>query len=168
MKAISLWQPWASLWLTDRKIHETRGRRTSHRGMLLVHAAQRFERDVEDDLRAILEDEFGGHWSMDLPTGALIGVVELVDCRRAEDIIREEGGFAFTRTDDWHCGNFAPGRYGWKRGRFHSFTRPIPFRGKQGIITVPDDLDLPELPQWGLEDLAGGLRPPGPLPMMKG
>lgn len=40
MKAISLWQPWASLWLTPRKIHETRPRRWNHSGWLAVHASK--------------------------------------------------------------------------------------------------------------------------------
>jgi hypothetical protein len=40
MKAISLWQPWASLWCSPRKIHETRHWPTNNRGWMLVHAAQ--------------------------------------------------------------------------------------------------------------------------------
>jgi activating signal cointegrator 1 len=52
MKAISLWQPWASLWFTDSKIHETRHWSTRHRGPLYVHAAKRpiRESDLSDRL----------------------------------------------------------------------------------------------------------------------
>jgi len=83
MKAISLWQPWASLWCSKRKVHETRHWRCSHRGWLLVHAAKRFEKNFgpDDPLRLILDDEFGGDWAKDLPTGALVGMVNLVDCQ---------------------------------------------------------------------------------------
>lgn len=34
MKAISLWQPWASLWMAGRKRFETRHWETKHRGAL--------------------------------------------------------------------------------------------------------------------------------------
>src|SRR6266851_1649200 len=47
MKGISLWQPWASLWCSRRKVHETRHWRCRHRGWLLVHAAKRFEKDFD-------------------------------------------------------------------------------------------------------------------------
>src|SRR5437764_10588997 len=80
-KAISLWQPWASLWCSKRKVHETRHWRCSHRGWLLVHAAKRFETvELDDQLRLILDDEFGDKWAEDLPTGALIGMVNVVNC----------------------------------------------------------------------------------------
>src|SRR6266581_3369261 len=89
MKAISLWQPWASLWCSKRKVHETRPWRCSHRGWLLVHAAKRFEKDFEldDPLRLILDDEFGRHWAMDLPTGALIGMVNVVGCQPTQMLL---------------------------------------------------------------------------------
>ena len=82
MKGISLWQPWASLWCSSRKVHDTRHWRCSHRGWLLVHAAKHFEKDfaLDDPLRVILDDEFGSDWTLDLPTGALIGIVNMVDC----------------------------------------------------------------------------------------
>src|SRR5713101_1713890 len=119
MKGISLWQPWASLWCSERKVHETRHWRCLHRGWLLVHAAKRFEKDFEldDPLRLILEDEFGGHWAMDLPTGALIGMVNIVDCQPTEMLF----GDAAASDDDRECGDFAPGRFAWKRDEFRLF-----------------------------------------------
>ena len=78
MRALSLWQPWASLWLTPRKVHETRHWSTLHRGWLLVHAAKRkIDRDIDPALNEILIDEFGPHWGLDLPLGALIGRVQV-------------------------------------------------------------------------------------------
>lgn len=132
MKALSLWQPWASLWLQGPKVHETRSWPTPHRGPLLVHAAQTFIRDIEpeDPLRGILDDEFGGHWAMDLPTGALIGVVDLLDCRCIA------GDETATDADDLVCGDFHPGRYAWRRGQRWAFDHPIPFRGRQSLFEV--------------------------------
>ena len=101
MRALSLWQPWASLWCSRRKVHETRHWRCSHRGWLLVHAAKRFERNfaLENPLRAILEDEFGSHWALDLATGALIGIVKVVDCLTTEMLF----GDAAVNNDDRDC-----------------------------------------------------------------
>jgi hypothetical protein len=94
MRALSLWQPWASLWCSKRKVHETRQWRCSHRGWLLIHAAKRFEKDLDEP----------------------------------------------SNNDDRECGDFLAGRFAWKRAEFQLFERPIPYRGAQGIFSVPDDL----------------------------
>lgn len=40
MKALTLWQPWASLWAHQLKINETRSWATTYSGPLAVHAAK--------------------------------------------------------------------------------------------------------------------------------
>src|SRR5260221_8842541 len=138
MTSLSLWQPWASLWCSQRKVHETRSWRCSHRGCLLVHAAKHFEKDfpLDDPLRVILHDEFGGHWPLELPTGALIGMVNVVDCVPTEMLF----GDAAANDDERVCGDFSAGRFAWKRDEFRRFDRPVPYRGAQGIFNVRDDL----------------------------
>jgi hypothetical protein len=140
MKVISLWQPWASLWCSKRKVHETRHWRCAHRGWLLVHAAKRFETgfDPDDRLRLILDHEFGAHWAEDLPTGSLIGMVNVVDCLPTQTI----SGDTAASDDDRECGDFGPGRFAWKRDEFRLFDQPIPYRGRQGVFNVPADLIL--------------------------
>ena len=137
MKAISLWQPWASLWCSPRKVHETRHWRCRHRGWLVVHAAKHFEKgfELDDPLRLILDDEFGGDWAAELPTGALIGMVNVVDCLPTHAVL----GDAAATGDDLECGDFGPARFAWKRDEFRLFDQPIPYRGRQGIFNVPDD-----------------------------
>jgi hypothetical protein len=136
MKAISLWQPWASLWCSKRKVHETRHWRCSHRGWLLVHAAKRFETvDLDDRLRLILDHEFGDKWARELPTGALIGMVNVIDCLPTQTLT----GDAAASDDDRECGDFGPGRFAWKRDEFRRFNQPIPYRGRQGFFNVPAD-----------------------------
>lgn len=125
MKALSLWQPWASLWCSPVKMHETRHWPTSHRGWLAVHATKKFVRDVDADLEAILDSEFGGHWGMDLPTGCIIGAVDLVQCWRTED--RQP-----VDDDDRTCGDWSPGRHAFERQRYFVLPRPMPCRGQQG------------------------------------
>ena len=144
MKAISLWQPWASLWVSGRKIHETRHWSTNHRGPLAVHATKHFEKTVGVHLEEILIDEFGGHWAMDLPTGAIVGVIDLVDCQRA-DLIYPNG----SKADDYWCGDFGIGRFGWRGENFKTLAKPIPYKGAQGMFSVPDELVQAQLGKGG-------------------
>lgn len=143
MRAISLWQPWASLWLSPRKIHETRHWPTKHRGPLVVHAAQRFEKDHPPELAAILRAEFGADWYKTLTTGAILGTVNLLNCIPTNDIAPSRYDHWAQCGDDRACGDFTDGRFGWQRGPdFKVFAKPVPFRGLQGIFTVPDELLL--------------------------
>jgi activating signal cointegrator 1 len=133
MKAITLWQPWASLWLTTRKVHETRSWATKYRGELIVHAAKRQITDVEPELEEICLDEFGGHWRMDLPRGAIIGIVQLKDCQSMLEARPIDH-------DDRICGVWSTDRVAWKRGQFLALARPLPFVGKQGLWNGPDQV----------------------------
>lgn len=135
MKAISLWQPHASLWCSPRKLHETRHWPTAHRGWLLVHAAKRFVKAHGPELRAILKAEFGECWYSDLPTGALIGVVKLVACNSTDGLAVAD--------DDRQCGDFSSGRFAWQRAEYRRFEAPIPYIGHQGFFDVPNTA-LPE------------------------
>ena len=134
--AISLWQPWASLWLTDAKLHETRHWPTARRGMIYVHAAKRPIRhsEVTGELLRVCEDEFGGHFWTDLPFGAVIGIVDLVDCVPTHKVKHLLGH------SDLFCGDFSEGRYAWRRGPSPTHIGPWPYKGKQGFFHV-DDLD---------------------------
>jgi hypothetical protein len=97
---------------------------------MLVHAAKRFIKDIDGPLRKVLDDEFGGHWAMDLPAGALIGVVNLIAIVPTETMPKED-----TETDDVRCGDF--GRFAWRHGVYRRFPEPIPYRGRQQIFDVP-------------------------------
>jgi hypothetical protein len=140
LKAISMWQPWGSLWLSPNKRHETRHWQPKHRGRLLVHAAKKFVRDVDVDLACILDDEFGGHWSMDLPTGAIIGMVDLIDVIPTERLYVDLYAMANDEKTDRCCGNFDPERFAWRRGTYWRFPQPIPYRGHQSLFDVPLDI----------------------------
>lgn len=147
MKAISLWQPWGSLWLTPRKIHETRHWKIQvpeNGCWLAVHAAKRFIKDHPPEMADILRAEFGSLWYRTLPTGAIIGAVFIEGCYRTEDIVDAALGYggdqARAAADDLICGNFDKGRFGWRRREYRVFDRSIAYRGAQGLFTVPDHL----------------------------
>lgn len=137
MKAISLWQPWGSLWVAGVKIHETRHWPTSHRGPLLVHAAKKICRDVDHALAQIIVQRFGPQWAKELPRGALIGCVELEDCLSTSACVIDHRERA--------CGNWSPGRYAWRAQQAYCFCEPIPYTGRQGFFEVPPELVMPAL-----------------------
>lgn len=145
MKAISLWQPWASLLLSGRKHHETRGWSTNYRGLIYIHAAKRniSERDVPLPLRNICEVEFGGHFWRELPLGAVIGIGRLVACHRTEE--RTPASM-----DDRHCGDWEFGRFAWEMTDIVPIG-PWPYRGAQGLFNI-DDLDAVANRELGISE----------------
>lgn len=74
MKAITVWQPWATLLGTGQKHNETRSWRTSYRGEILIHAAKT---DHSGILLHIPMEELKHFQNAGvvnkLPTGAIIG-----------------------------------------------------------------------------------------------
>jgi hypothetical protein len=134
MKGITLIQPWASLWLTDRKVHETRLRRWPYSGWLAVHAGKTFVTDLDelgDAIVEILNEEFGVYWHSLLPTGSIIGAVNMVSCLPMTETAPAHG-------DDGVCGNWAPKRHALRRTDVIRLQEPIPFRGYQHLFDIPD------------------------------
>lgn len=133
MRAISLWQPWAALWVAGVKIHETRHWLTEYRGPLAVHAAKRpVDGYLGAPLEAVCEKALGLGWRRRLPLGALVGVVELVDCLPVEAVRRAGLGSV-----DYLCGNFEPGRYAWRAANPRPLAVAVPWRGRQSFFSVP-------------------------------
>ena len=137
MICLSLWQPWASLWCSHAKTHETREWAWKHRGWVAVHATKKIVHHLDPTLDDICDSEFGGHWGTELPRGAIIGIVDVVDCVPAESVFAP--GTA-PEADDFYCGNFTPGRFAFKRCEFRKLREPVPWKGKQGPFQIPDEL----------------------------
>lgn len=131
MRAISLWQPWASLWASGRKVHETRHWATDYRGPLAIHAAQKLDQ-VSMELDEILLDQFGSMWRRELPRGAIVGVCQLIDCVSTDD--------GPASLDDEAAGDWSPSRFAWRGAEFRIFKRPIEWSGRQGFFSVPDGI----------------------------
>jgi hypothetical protein len=140
MKAISLWQPWASLIATNWKHYETRSWATTYRGPLLIHAAKRTEECSfwfdQPEFKRHLQASGIKQWN-DLPFGALVGLVNLVNVVRTEAIRHrlDKPELAF--------GNYQDGRFAWKLEFVQRIACPIIYRGAQGLFTV--DISLEEL-----------------------
>jgi hypothetical protein len=139
MRAISVWAPWALLWLLeDEKIFETRSWYTGYRGPLLIHATKKQDGEVKDfigsrEFRQAMRRH--GLTESDIHFGAIIGKVDLIGCSlmsRMPEPSRRERMFGF----------WSPYRYALERGpRPVIFDRPIPYRGSQArFLNVPDSL----------------------------
>lgn len=123
MRAISLWQPWASAIPLGLKRVETRGWKTDYRGPLAIHAAKRWT--VEQ--RKFTEKQ----GLSDLPFGAIIAVCNLFNLVPIELL-------SHVSNIEKSYGDYSPGRYGWILTDIVALPEPIPFKGGQGFFNVPD------------------------------
>src|SRR5262245_57921137 len=139
MKCLSLIQPWATLVILGVKRNDTRSWRTRYRGRVFIHASRQFPERFRalcsvEPYRSVLRQGAFYH-SADLPTGALIGTVELVDCLPADEA-------ADCLADVGHC---RPEHWKWQLDRPIALPQPIPYRGRLGLFDAPEiDVDATE------------------------
>lgn len=169
MKAISLWQPWASLIVLGEKTIETRGWPTSYWGPLLIHAAKRHGDEqidymLSEPCRSLLRKhgikpemrDVASFHADQLPLGCIVGASMMVGCSRVQ-------GERRVQLSRWACGkksvewalppdepelslgDYEVGRFGWKLVEIQRFAMPIPYSGKQGFFQVPDELVAVEM-----------------------
>lgn len=147
MKAITVWQPWASLLATGAKHNETRSWRTNYRGEILIRAAK------TDPLRGIcmmpneaweqalialdLPEEFNRFEKF--PTGAIIGKANLVDCFQIDEAYRRK--LMRENPAELAFGDYSIGRYAWVMAEPVLFDKPIPASGKQGLWNWEGELE---------------------------
>ncbi len=151
MKAITLWQPWASLVAIGAKKYETRSWATSYRGQIAIHAARNYPpyaqtlAELDTQFLRSLGHEFGDDKFKKLPFGFVIAIAELVGCWEI-DRIQEfssapwETGYWYGKMK-WHdvseqeilFGDWAPGRYAWQLENVHQLVTPIQVKGHQRL-----------------------------------
>lgn len=147
LKALPLWQPFASLVAYGAKRIETRGFSPARLGLrfgqrIAIHACKT-ERDLwlcgPDG-----PDEFIDHvpfgfppWD-ELPLGALVATCVL---DRAREITTESAECLMQRNpQEFAFGFYEPGRWAWVLRDVERLAEPVPFRGSQGTFEVPVDL----------------------------
>lgn len=132
MKAISLWQPWATLITIGAKRFETRHWATSYRGTLAIHAAKRPAR--RDELNPVITQalfDCGFHRLDELPYGCIVCTVNLVDCEPTAQVVRRTF-FKEIAATERHFGDYTPGRFAWQLDNVQLVDN-IPARGSQGF-----------------------------------
>ena len=160
MKALTLWQPWATLIAIEAKTIETRSWYTNYRGPLAIHAAKQ---TTEDAVGLCVHEPFFGaligsgfvrnekNWTgqeyaqldtTKMPFGAIVATCELVYCIKIEKA-RKFYRNALPRMIDglWlppdepelSFGDYTPGRYAWILANVKALPEPIPAKGAQGL-----------------------------------
>lgn len=146
MKAISLWQPWATLVAVGLKKIETRSWDAKYTGPLAIHAAKRrmttaesqmlWESGVTLPMNAILS-------TAKLPYGCVVAVCHLDrttnTCDYGTDWANLGSGEEVTGLER-RFGDYSPGRFAWFLSAVQKLNKPVPFRGGQKWFNVPDEL----------------------------
>lgn len=145
MKALTLWQPWATLVAMGAKRIETRSWVTAYRGDIAIHSAAKLPAKWlgssrhSPQFRDYLADIFNVRRDSDertglhvddairaLPYGKVLCVVELMGVQSTGNLFEEE------ITDMEKCfGNYEQGRYAWFLNRRHVFEPPISAKGNR-------------------------------------
>ena len=126
MQCLTVQQPWASAIVAGAKRVENRSRPTQFRGRLFIHAGKKTDPAGAGALAAA-----GVELTGDLPAGAIIGCVDVVDCRAVGD--RD-------LFDDGGNDPLATGPYCWILRNPIRFDVPIECNGQLGLWRVPADL----------------------------
>lgn len=134
MKALSLHQPYASLVAAGLKTIETRPRRTSHRGPLLIVSTLQLDAEAWKALRFTrfrelndFVEKLGLPYATALPLGRALAVVDVLDCR---PLLPEDEPAA------WF---YAPQRYAWTLGPPRR-VKELRVRGMQGLYPFDEKL----------------------------
>lgn len=148
MKALPLWQPWASLVAVGAKKVETRhwpapayliGQRvaihaTKTKRELWIVGTQPFHRRLRDARDAGTLVFIDG----ELPLGAIVATA-VVDATVPMDLAYVRR-MAREDPDEQAFGHYAEGRWAWLLRDVQPLAEPVPFKGSQGIFEVPDQL----------------------------
>lgn len=131
VRALSLWEPWATAMALGLKENETRGRETKVRGDILICAAIR---EMKPEDMAIWREFVRPHQEGQRPEpsyGMALAVVELYDCLPTEDIT--------PGTPEKFLGNYSKGRFVWKTRNLRRLETPFHVKGGQGFFFVPSN-----------------------------
>ena len=150
MKAITVYQPWASLLACGAKKYETRSWPTYYRGPIAIHAGKKPYNLGEIDFGLVrgfmgaAETALGIYEANNAPLGAVVATAELVECY--EISADPEGPFLcvqwdgkngdhelIVKGDEILFGDWQPGRFAWEFVNMKLLPKPIPARGRQGL-----------------------------------
>lgn len=148
MKALTLFQPWATLIAIGAKKIETRSWSTKYRGPLAIHAGieKKYVSLRSKDYICAKEPFYSVlmeyYRSKDLEQqlyrpmlhlrGAIIAICELVACVRTDKrpwaLSDQEKAF----------GDYTPGRFMWILDKVQKLEKPIPVKGAMGLWNIQD------------------------------
>jgi hypothetical protein len=138
VKALPLWQPWATLVAVGAKRGETRSWAPpdSLVGQRIAIHACRTTRALE--LCVVWPfNRYIVDWTT-LPLGAVVATCVLekyVQITSANSAALED-----SKPEEFAFGDYTPGRFAWILRDVHRLLEPVPYRGSQGIFEIPDEL----------------------------
>ncbi len=143
MKAITLWQPWATLLACGIKEYETRSWATQYRGLMAIHAAACEPKNLRDQMSGVVASILGIENQPEYPRGAVIATADLIACH--EMVEDENGNVGFWYGDHGMrkfyaiserqalLGDWKAGRFAWAFANRKMLDTPIPAKGGQRI-----------------------------------
>lgn len=140
MKAITLWQPWASLMAEGTKRNETRSWSTKYRGDIVICSAKRKAVTyIDDDVARRMAD---------MPMGVALCVVELFDVIPSDQCVKgsfDSGKISFenkmiVNQAEWAAGDYSLGRHIWVTRNLRLLRPPVPVTGRQMIFELPNQV----------------------------
>jgi hypothetical protein len=142
-KAISLWQPWATLIAIGAKRFETRSwyPHDHYRGPIVIHAAKKWDSGLnsmcfdEPFFSALTAGRDKPLFKFNLPLGCALAIADLTH------VYRSEAARADQSEQELAFGDWSPGRFVWEMENVRPFPEPIPVKGAQGLFTVELDLE---------------------------
>ena len=103
MKVLTIKQPWATLIMQKDKRFEFRSWQTKYRGDLLIHAGKGIDKEAMKRLEKYIPS--------DMPTGKILGKVNLVDCIKMSPEFKE---ILLKENKDIYTDSSFKENYGWK------------------------------------------------------
>ncbi len=132
LKAISLWQPWASLIPLGLKHYETRSWKTNYRGKLLICSTVNNSKHYREYLKVKDALQLPTWDETNFPHGQAIALCDLTDCiQMTAEFIEQQSETEIL------CGDWQVGRYAWKLENIQPITEPFAVKGKQGLFNIP-------------------------------
>lgn len=132
MRALTVWQPWATLIAEGHKKIETRGWNTNIRGAVAIHSAKK---PIKESMKLMTSDSIRIISNLlypflleRLPVGYILAAGNLVDCMLIDEAFIETLG-----ADELLLGDYTIGRYAWIFKDMKHFHAPILARGGQGF-----------------------------------
>ena len=144
MKCLTICQPYAHLIVTPKRLLpcdqvqkrvENRTWPTSYRGPLLIHAGRSRAWLRPGDVQLFPRLDFG----------KIVGVAELVECVNLPSVTFAQSQWLENRYPWLFSHVHTEGPYCWILENARRFDSPVPYRGRQGLFDVPDDVVAAQL-----------------------
>jgi hypothetical protein len=137
MKIITIQQPWAEMVAKGIKCYEARSSETEYRGLIAIHASKESRMKLGECVelyKKIRDLGADPGESLKFRYGCIVAIAEL---KSIYEIGKSFSGSQLEKL----VGNWTYGRFAWKLENVVALPNPIPFRGKQGLMELPADVE---------------------------